>query len=181
MTDTGTARTASVRSAPRWLLVTLLASLALNLVVIGVVGGAMWRFRDHRHVAGNAITPNLLGYASTLPPERRRALWAITAEERGRVRPFRREIRMAREETIKAFIAEPFDKQRFLAAQERQAETEHQAREAVRHLYAKLAEALTAEERRAFPRWRDRRRPPGHNLLDEPDQQAGEAPSGAER
>jgi uncharacterized membrane protein len=160
------------------MMVALLASLALNLLIVGWVAGAVWRFRKPPVWAG-AITPNLLGYASTLAPERRKQLWDATAQERHQVRPFRREVRTAREETIKALIAEPFEKQRFHAAQVRQAELENSAREAVRNLYVKLAEELTPEERRAFPRWREHRRPPGHNLLDEPDQQAGDPPRGS--
>ena len=97
-----------------------------------------------------------------------------TAEERSHIRPFRREVRAAREETIKALVAEPFDRAKFVAAQARQAEAENRARAAVQELYVKIADSLTPEERHAFPRWREHRRPPGHNLLDEPDQQAGE-------
>jgi uncharacterized membrane protein len=166
MTDAGTSGP-KAGGTPRWLLAVVFASLAFNLIVVGVVAGAMWRFRGPEYLAA-AVTPNLLGYASTLPAERRRALWDATAEERRRVRPFRREVRAAREETVKAFSAEPFDKQRFLAAQEKQTETERRAREAVRHLYIKLADELTAEERRAYPQWRAHRRRPTHNLLDEP-------------
>jgi uncharacterized membrane protein len=133
----------------------------------------MWRFRKPPHWAG-AVTPNLVGYASTLPAQRRKALWDATAEERRLVRPFRREVRAAREDTIKALVAEPFDKQKFLATQQRQAEAENRAREAVRNLYVKFADVMTPEERRAFPRWREHRRHRGQNLLDEPDQQARE-------
>src|SRR5687767_10862888 len=173
MTDAGAPRTEPVRRTPRWLLVALIASLALNLIIVGSVAGAMWRFRKPPPWA-SAVTPNLLGYASTLPAPRRKQLWDTTAEERGHIRPFRREVRVAREETIKALIAEPFEKQRFLAAQARQSEAESRARQAVQDLYVKIAEGLTPEERRAFPSWRERRRHPGHNLLDEPDQQAHE-------
>ena len=92
------------------------------------------------------------------------------------MRPFRREVRAAREETIKALMAEPFDREKFMAAQARQAEAEHRARQAVQDLFAKIADGLTPEERHAFPRWREHRRPPGQNLLDEPDLQAGDPP-----
>jgi uncharacterized membrane protein len=175
MTDAGTPRTAPARRIPRWLLLALFASLALNLIIVGSVAGAVWRFRAPAHYA-SIVTPNLLGYASTLPAHRRKQLWDATAEERGHIRPFRREVRAAREETIKVLIAEPFDKQQFLAAQGRQAEAESRARRAVQDLYVKIADNLTPEERHAFPRWREHRRPPSHNLLDEPDKQAGDPP-----
>jgi uncharacterized membrane protein len=158
---------------PRWVLVLLIGSLALNLVVLGLVAGAVWRFRSPPPWAG-AVTPNLLGYAGTLPHDRRRVLWDATADERRQVRPFRREVRLAREETLRMLVAEPFDKQRFVGAQMRQAEAENRARAAVQTLYAEIAAHMTPAERKAFPHWRDQRRPPGSNLLDEPDQQAKE-------
>jgi uncharacterized membrane protein len=173
MSDAGTRMAAPGHRAPRWMLAALLLSLAVNLLIVGGIAGAMWRFRKPPAWAG-VVTPNLLGYASTLPYERRKALWAATAEERHQLRPLRREVRAAREATIKALVADPFDKPRFLAAQAHQAEAENRARDAVRGLYSKLAEVLTPEERRAFPGWREHRRPPRTNLLDEPDQQAGE-------
>jgi uncharacterized membrane protein len=176
MTDGRTAHAEPMRRAPRWLLAALFASLALNLVVVGLVAGAIWRFRAP---VWAPITPSLLGYASALPPERRKQLWEQTAEERAELRPLRREVRAARDETVQALVAEPFDRQVFLAAQARQYDAEQRARHAMQGLYLKIAEGLTPEERRAFPRWREHRRPAGHNLLDGPDHQAEEAQSHA--
>ena len=152
------------------MLLLLIASLAVNFLVFGLAAGAMWKFRGPPPLAG--VTPNLLGYASTLPSDRRKALWDETEAERQHLRPFRREVRAAREETIKALVAEPFDREKFVAAQEQQSEAEQRARQAVQDLFAKIAAGLTPEERRAFPRWREHRRPPGQNLLDEPDRPA---------
>lgn len=176
MTDASPAASVPRRRVPRWLLVALFVSLALNLIIVGSVAGAVWRFRAPPPWA-SAITPNLMGYASTLAPQRRKELWDATSEERLGIRPFRREVRAAREHTLQALVAEPFDKERFQAAQVRQQQAEMRAREAVQTLYLRIAERLTAEERRQFPRWRDHHRPPGHNLLDEPDNQAGDPPS----
>jgi uncharacterized membrane protein len=170
MSDVAMAAGQVHRKAPRWMLVVLIVSLAVNFLIIGLTAGAMWRFRGPPPLAG--ITPNLLGYASTLPHERRKVLWDQTEAERVQLRPFRREVRAAREDTIKALMAEPFDREKFLASQLRQGDAEHRARTAVQNLYAKIASGLTLDERRAFPRWREHRRPPGRNLLDEPDQPA---------
>ena len=71
MTDAGNANAGAKRGTPRWVLVALFVSLALNLIVVGSVAGAVWRFRAPP-VWATAVTPNLLGYASTLPPERRK-------------------------------------------------------------------------------------------------------------
>jgi len=172
MSDIAALPSPGKQRAPRWMLVLLIASLALNFIVVGSVAGAMWRFRAPP--PWSSVTPNLLGYASTLPADRRKALWDETEQERQHIRPFRREVRAAREQTVKALVAEPFDREAYIAAQTHQAGAEDRARQAVQTLYVKIATRLTSEERRAFPRWRQHLRPPGHNLLDEPDRQARE-------
>ena len=176
MTEAAPSEAPVVRRTPRWLLVALFASLAVNLVIVGSVAGAVWRHRGP-HAGAGVVIPNLLGYASTFAPERRKQIWELTHEERSRMRPFRREVRAAREETIKALAAEPFDQQQFLAAQSKQAQAENRARAAVQDLYVKIAESLTPAERRAFANWREHRRTPIRNLLDEPDHQAGDPPA----
>jgi len=171
MTDAADAKGGSKRRTPRWVLALLFGSLALNLVVVGSVVGAVFKGPPPW---ASVVVPNLLGYASTFPAERRKQIWEQTVEERRHMRPFRREVRTAREETIKTLLAEPFEKQRFLDAQTRQAEAENHARAAAQDLFAKVAETLTPAERRAFAHWREHRRPPGQNLLDEPEHQAGD-------
>jgi uncharacterized membrane protein len=172
MTDAVSAKAGAARTAQRGLVTALFVSLAVNLIVGGSLIGAIWRAYAPPP-GGPFIIPNLLGYASTLPPERRKELWDRTAEERAHVRPFRREVRAARQETVKALIAEPFDREKFVAIQAKQVEIENRARSAAQQLYVKIADHLTPEERHGYPRWREHRRPPSHNLLDEPDRQAG--------
>jgi uncharacterized membrane protein len=160
------------RRAPRGMLILLVASLALNLLFVGSLGAMMWRSRTptwHHNVA-----PNLLGYATTLPTERRKELWERSAEDLQHIRPFRREVRAARQETIKALAAEPFDRQQFIDAQARQTEAENRARDAVKRLYLTIAEGMTPAERRGFSHWRERTRPSNYNPLDEHDQRSEE-------
>jgi hypothetical protein len=73
-----------------------------------------------------------------------------------------------------AIAADPFDGEKFAAAQARLAEAYSRARGAVQALDLEIALQLTAEERRAFPPWREQRRPSGQNLLDEPDRQVND-------
>src|SRR3974377_1023986 len=94
MTEAGSSEAAVVRRASPWLLVGLFASVAGNLVIVGSVAGAVWRHRGPPAWAGLVI-PNLLGYASTFPPERRRQIWELTRDERSRIRPFPRAARAA--------------------------------------------------------------------------------------
>jgi uncharacterized membrane protein len=161
---------------PRWLVVALLASLALNLVVVGATAASLWRHRALSDFAGAPhVAPNLLSFATTLPQERRKELWALTDDQRRVVRPLRRDLREAREELLKVLSAESFDNEHYQAAQARLLVVDQKAREAVYKLYAEIAAGLTSEERRQFMRWREQRRA-RPNLLDEPDHQANERP-----
>ena len=173
MTDTGTRAGKGVWQLPRWSMVLLIASLALNFIIVGLVAGSIWRVRAHQP-AVRGVTPNLLGYAASLPQERRDLIWNATAEQRQHIRPFRRDIRTAREEVMQAIAAEPFDGEKFATAQGRLAEAYTRARAAVQELDLKITVELTPQERRAFPAWREQRRPSGQNLLDEPDRQVND-------
>ncbi len=173
-----TAAVTSMRSspAPRWMVAALLASLALNLVVVGATAASLWRHRALSQSGGaQHVTPNLLSFANTLPEERRKELWARAEDQRRVVRPLRRDLREAREELLKVLTAENFDIERYQVVQARLLTVDQKAREAVYKLYAEIAAALTSEERRQFMRWRDLRRP-RQNLLDEPNLQANERP-----
>ena len=163
--------------APRWLWAALFTSLAINLVVVGLVVGAVWRLREP---PGPGVMPSLLGYTTTLPTERRTQLWAEAAAERAQLRPLRRAVRTARDAAVNALAAEPYDRQQFVAAQQQQAEADTRARRAMQELYLKIADGLTPEERQGFARWREHHHLPAHNVLDLPEHQ-GKDDSGAAR
>jgi uncharacterized membrane protein len=162
--------------APRRLILALLASLALNLVVIGATAGFVWRHSAALQAA-NAKHPSrsLLNYASTLPPARHKELADLTKEQRRQVWPLRRHLREVREEAVQALTATPFDKARFDAAAARLLVADRQAREAVYRLYAAIAANMTPEERRGYAEWREQRRRL-RNPLDEPEKQANGSP-----
>src|SRR5262245_8873893 len=166
MTDMSSRASKAGWRLPRWSMTVLVASLALNFVVLGVVAGSIWRVRAHQPQS-RGVTPNLLGYAASLSPERRDQIWSATAEQRQQVHPFRRDIRAAREEVMRTIAADPFDGQKFTAAQARLADAYSRARAAVQELDLKIAVLLTPDERRGFPPWRELRRPSSQNLLDE--------------
>jgi uncharacterized membrane protein len=176
MTQAASMLAGQVERPPRWVWGALFVSLAANLVVVGLVVGAVWRFREPPWP--NA-TPSLVGYASALPAERRRQLWDETAAERGHLRPLRRAVRLARDASANALGAEPYDRQQFLAAQDHQAEAETRARRAMQDLYLKIADGLTPEERHEFARWREHHHLPTHNLLDVPERKSNDAESAA--
>jgi uncharacterized membrane protein len=162
------------RSSPRWLMPVLVASLALNLIVIGAAGSLVWRGNfETREALARRVVPSVLGYSVTLAPERVKELDRLTTAERQTVLPLRRALLAAREDVNKALIAQPFDEARFLAAQKRLVEADERSREAAFKLQIALSLHLTPEERLGYLRWREKQRLP-QNPLDMPEQSAGE-------
>lgn len=157
--------------APRWIVALLGISLAANLVIAGIVGGAILRHRDNPQQGFNMI-----GYVASLPAERRQMIFAKAAGHRATLRPLRLEARDARTALMQALTAEPFDREKFSAAQERLTEIQFKIRKTEQALSNDVAANLTAEERRSFLRWREMRRGPGGFGPPEGDEPAGKGP-----
>jgi uncharacterized membrane protein len=156
----------------RWVMPVLIGSLALNLIVIGAIGSVLWR--SHSEATGQLgrrVVPNVVGYAVTLPPERVSELERLTKDEWQKVRPLRRALLAARAEARTALIAEPFDRERYLAAQARLVAADQASRAAAFKLHTAISINLTPEERRGFLRWREEQRLP-QNPLDVPEKPA---------
>lgn len=145
----------------RWFKTALIASLALNLLVLGTLAGAAWRYRSPEMAAMQYGPGNIVSYVGDLPADRRTALWKQTAEPRRALNPLRRAVRAARREAFATLTAEPFQPQRYIEAQGRLIEAEREQRTAAAKLFADVASTLTPEERRGFIRWREKRLPPG--------------------
>lgn len=103
-----------------WVKILLVASLALNLLVLGVVAGALLsgpRDRDR-----NPLLRDLgFGPFVTALPKKDRA--ALTLDLRKKSGPFlanRRELRRSMDEILSALRAEPFDAESFAALIQRQ-------------------------------------------------------------
>jgi uncharacterized membrane protein len=155
-------------AAGRFTALALFASIALNFVLIGATGGFMLRHGGELWGSPAVhLVPNLLTYTGTLPEERRKQLWAQTEGARNTMQPLRRDLREAREETLKILTGPTFDKQAYAESQARLLAVDRKAREAIYNLYGEIATHLTAEERRGFMPWREKHRP-RRNLLDEP-------------
>ena len=162
--------------APRWMVTTLVGSLALNLIVIGATVSFLWRqhFDSPEARLSGFVPRHVLAYAITLPAERVKELERLTEGEWRRVRPLRRALLEARDDSNKALTAEPFDRQRYLAAQSQLLAADQKSREAAFKLHSEIAINLAPEERRGFLRWREQQRPL-QNPLDEPVKQGNGA------
>lgn len=142
--------------APRWLVALLGVSLAANLLIVGMVGGAIWRHRGNPQQGFN-----MLGYVASLPSERRQMIFGKAGHHRAELQPIRQELRAARQAMMDVLVAEPFDRARFVATQEKHAELLVKFRKVEFAFMADLAVTLLPEERRAFARWREQRRGQG--------------------
>lgn len=136
-------------AAPRWMRVLLVASLALNLLVAGLLlGDALAGGGPGRgpRPADLALGP----VARALGAEDRRAILRDLRGHPG-LRPLGRDARDAGlAEIVAAVRAEPFEPQRLRAALAAQSERMAGAHEAVQEALLARLSAMTPEERAAF-------------------------------
>lgn len=100
MNDTNT------QKAPRWMKILLLLSLAANVGVVGVIGGAMLR------TPAGAHTPTPEGVsvlARAMPMKFQRELRKALRERREELRPNRQELFALRDRLAAALLADPFE------------------------------------------------------------------------
>lgn len=141
---------AATRSAPRWMRWGLIASLALNVLILGAMAGGIYHARRHGPFGEPVTGLSLVGFAAHLPAERRRVIWEATQAERAALRPLRGEVREARAAVRKAVLAEPFDAAAFAQAQARLLDAEIKARTSGQKIFSKVAALLTKEERALY-------------------------------
>jgi len=154
MSETMRAGSVPERRAPRWMWIALIASLAVNLLVVGAVVSAAWNLRS----GGFGPHWRISSFLETLPEERSKALQNVVARARETLQPLRQEVRETRRELARIFESEPLDKNALSAGLTRLVEAEVKLRQAHAELTTDLAESMTAEERRAFVKWHEERR-----------------------
>lgn len=136
----------------RWIGWALVASLALNLFLAGVIGVRFWREHwrgpPERAMAG-AFGP-MGRIAGAMPESSRAKVKALMETRQQEVRERGREYRRARTEAMQALSADAFDRSRAEAAF---AEARRRADAMSEGVHAAMIEAssqLTPEERKAF-------------------------------
>jgi len=143
--------------APRWMWFLLTASLALNLLIVGVAGGAAWKWRHGGHWGKHGFGGPMAKYVRTLPSERRAEIREVISEHfknrRGQWKP----VHAARDQVAESLKVEPFDRSGFEAAMTALREAEFSARKSMTPALAELAAKLTPEERLAFLKHQSRR------------------------
>ena len=132
----------------RWLLVALVASLALNLTLVGFLVGASGGPPPWRMVGFDA-TAGLGRLIRFLPDERRTDVFGDT-DMRREIRRSLRTMRRAQHKIAEAMAAEPFDRDRLAAALE-DFRTQFGANQQRSHAaFVSIMENLTPGERRQF-------------------------------
>ncbi len=136
-------------AAPRRMKIALVASLALNLLFLGAIGGAMLNGGPDRRGGG----PRELGFGpftEALPPADRAALAQAFFRESGGPREMRREMRERLEQMVLALRTEPLDTAALQSAFDAMRERTGRQLDAGQRLLIERLEAMTPEERARF-------------------------------
>jgi uncharacterized membrane protein len=133
----------------------LIASLALNLLIIGTVAGTMVGFGKHRQHFGSGRGEDfgLMGLTRHLPEERRKEIRKQLREDRTRLRPLMDDVRAARRDAADKLAADPFDRGALEGALGVSGDKDRMLREAGIAAFLTHAAHLTPEERRMLADW----------------------------
>jgi uncharacterized membrane protein len=138
--------------------VALMASLALNVLIIGAVAGTLLVSRHHGRGGHGFKGAGLSGFARTLPPERGEAMRQKLESNRATLEPLRQEEREARDAARSVLMTEPFDVEKFKATLSRVVDADEKEKRARMALFAETAATLSPEERRQLHNWFEKRR-----------------------
>jgi len=144
----------------------LIASLAFNLLFIGLVAGAaIVRHRWHGPRDASLGDPSLRGFMFQLPKERREAIRASGEQVRQAWRPLRRAVHEAREAYNAAMNAQPIDTGLVEKTLGELIAAESTARRAGIAVLTNAIAQMTPDERTRFQEFRRRHEPRfGHRV-----------------
>lgn len=141
-----------------WLKWALVASLAVNLLILGGAAGAFWSHRHGgRHFGHGAEREHgLMGFVRELPPDRQGAIRAALEGEREKIRPMRDVVKDGWKETNSILAAEPFDRDKLKSAMTGMIDAETRMRTAISDALVETAAKLSPEERQKLKAWREK-------------------------
>jgi len=146
------------RRTPRWLWIGFFVSLAINLVVLGAAIGAVWHYHGSKVYRQAGAPRHFGGFLRRLPRERRQVFRAIFREPRPELESLRRALRVARTAAEDVMAQQSFSRARFAEANRRLHEARYRLRLERGRIFPRVAETMTAEERRMFLEWRRHQR-----------------------
>lgn len=151
----GEAETEEGGWSKRKLRTALLCSLAVNLLGVGLIAGAIVAGPPQ----GSSSEFGLKAFARTLPTQRGDVLRQSFKAHRPKIRELRQAARAARLEATSVLVAEPYDKVKMRASLARIDEAESSLRGLVSDFFIDAAENLTLQERLALADWWKKRQP----------------------
>lgn len=133
----------------------LIASLALNLAIIGAVAGTMYTFSHQRRpfMGHRGEDFGLMGLTRHLSEDRKKAIRKELRDDRVKLRPLIEDLRASRREAAAKLAAEPFDKAALGAAIVAADEKDKVLKQAAINAFLDHAERLTSAERRMLADW----------------------------
>lgn len=141
---------ATTPSSPRWMRITLGLSLALNLAVLGVVGGALLRDHDRGPRPAQVRDLGFGPFSDALSPEDSKALREAFLAVGPDFRAARRDMRNDLAQVLATLRADPFEPDAFRTVLERQSTRGAEMLELGQTLLAERVALMSAEARRAF-------------------------------
>jgi uncharacterized membrane protein len=152
--------TQSAWLSPRTLRWALIASLALNVLIIGAVAGTLCLSRWGGGPDGPGFRKSpLLGFARTLPRERADVIRQKLADAQPGMETARKGVRDARTAVRGLLPADPLDQAAFDAALESLVQAETTVARNKKTLFGDVVGQLTPEERKQLHDWLEKRRP----------------------
>jgi uncharacterized membrane protein len=94
---------------PRWRRIALPASIILNLFLMAVIGGHIWRAHSRNDTVGMPIARAISRAEDVLPPQDAAAFGAVMRRDAAHYALTAQRLRDAREELNRQLVAEPFD------------------------------------------------------------------------
>ncbi len=138
----------------RWMRPALVLSLMFNLLVLGVLCGAVWASRDDRWSWQGGEHKGLAGFVGSLPRERSAELGKIMEAEQKNLEPLWSDFGRARRDVIEGLVIEPFDRAKLESLLARYNEVDGRIRAGRTRKFTEVVLAMTAGERRAFRDWK---------------------------
>ncbi|WP_321364062.1 periplasmic heavy metal sensor [uncultured Celeribacter sp.] len=152
MTEPGPSGDATQKKGIRWSRIVLVASLALNIAVLGIVGGALLRW-DAGMDRAKALQTRDFGFGpfvGAFDTQERRDLGRAFSRSAGDPRAARAQVREMFETMVMTLKAEPFDAAAFEELLLRQQKNFSERQEIGARLVVDQIEAMSAEERMAY-------------------------------
>lgn len=139
-----------------WARPLLIASLALNLLLVGAFIGGLWAARHHGPRGPQRIEQGFLAYVKSLPRERAQTLLSTADNERQTLRAQRKALRDKRTAALALVEAETFDKEALRAALGGVSEAEGKLEHTAESVFIDMVARLTPAERKGYVAWRMR-------------------------